>query len=142
MKAHRVYIGGPMTRIPQFNVPAFLNAQKHLISKGRDAVLPVDMDIPSERRKLLASPDGLGPAPRTWAQLLSEDLMLIGDTGVEGIVVLPGWQNSKGAKLETYFGRLLDLEIVHYPSLRRVPDHVLQGAHGLAGHWVNRYGES
>lgn len=132
MKAHRVYIAGPMSGHPQFNVPAFTNAQKDLINNhGLDAVLPVDLDIPSERKQLLASKDGSEIGPRSWATLLSEDLQLIGDTGVEGIVVLPGWQYSKGAKLETYFSRLLGLEIVHYPSLKRVSDRDLKKAHGM-----------
>lgn len=131
MKAHRIYVAGPMSGHPQFNVPAFLYAQEDLIAKDFDAILPVDLDIPSERRQLLASPDGLDAAPRSWAELLAEDLKLIGDTGVEGIVVLSGWQYSKGAKLETYFGRLLGLEIVHYPSLKKVSHRDLQRAHGI-----------
>jgi Domain of unknown function (DUF4406) len=131
MKANRVYIAGPMSNHPKFNVPAFLSAQKDLIQRGLDAILPVDMDIPSERAQLLASKDGSEPGPRSWATLLSEDLKLIGDTGVEGIVVLPGWQYSKGAKLETYFSRLLGLEIVHYPSLKKVSRRDLQRAHGI-----------
>lgn len=129
MKAHCVYIAGPMSGHPQFNVPAFLLAQEDLFRRGFDAVLPVDLDIPAERKQLLASKDGLDPAPRSWAELLAEDLKLIGDAGVEGIVVLPGWQYSKGAKLETFFGRLLGLEIVHYPSLKKVSCKTLNVAH-------------
>ncbi len=131
MKAKRVYIAGPMSGHAHFNVPAFLDAQKKLKAKGLEPVLPVDLDIPEERKQLMASKDGLDPAPRSWAELLSEDLKLIGDTGIEGIVVLPGWQYSKGAKLETYFGRLLGLEIVHYPSLKKVSRKSLQRAHGV-----------
>jgi len=131
MKAHRIYIAGPMSGHPQFNVPAFLDAQKDLIRREFDAVLPVDLDIPAERRQLLKSKDGLGASVRSWAELLSEDLKLIGDTGIEGIVVLRGWQYSKGAKLETYFGRLLGLEIAHYPTLKKVSRRDLQRAHGI-----------
>lgn len=131
MNAHRVYIAGPMSGHPKFNVPAFVAAQKNLVAQGLDAILPVDMDSPAERRQLLASKDGSEPGPRSWATLLSEDLKLIGDTGVEGIAVLPGWQYSKGAKLETYFSRLLGLEIVHYPSLKKVSRRDLQRAHGI-----------
>jgi hypothetical protein len=131
MKAHRIYIAGPMSGHPQFNVPAFLSAQEDLIERGLDAILPVDMDIPAERRQLLKSKDGMDSTPRSWAELLSEDLKLIGDTGVEGIAVLSGWQYSKGAKLETFFSRLLGLEIVHYPSLKKVSRRDLQRAHGV-----------
>jgi len=124
-------LNGPMSGHPQFNVPAFMAAQKELNQKGFDAVLPVDLDIPEERKQLLKSKDGLGESVRSWAELLSEDLKLIGDTAIEGIAVLPGWQYSKGAKLETYFGRLLGLEIVHYPSLKKVSRRDLQRAHGI-----------
>lgn len=131
MKAKRVYIAGPMSGHPKFNVPAFIEAQGDLQERGFDAVLPVDLDVPAERKQLLASKDGSEAGPRSWATLLSEDLKLIGDTGVEGIVVLPGWKYSKGAKLETYFGRLLGLEIRHYPSLKKVSSRDLVKAHGI-----------
>lgn len=131
MRAHRVYCCGPMSKIAQFNVPAFLAMQKDLIGQGFDAILPVDMEVPAERQQLLESKTGMDPSPRSWAELLAEDLKLIGDTGVEGIVVLRGWQHSRGAKLETYFGRLLGLEICHYPSLKKVSKRDLQRAHGI-----------
>src|ERR1017187_9594164 len=128
----RIYVAGPMSKIPQYNVPAFLTAETDLIGNGFDVALPVDLNIPHEVKKLLSCKTGTEPATgRIWEELLSEDLKLIGMTGVEGIVVLKGWQYSRGARLETFYGRLKNLNIKHYPSLRKVSDRELQVAHGL-----------
>jgi len=59
----------------------------------------------------------------------SRDLRVIAG-GVECIAVLLGWQASRGCRLETFYGRLLGLEIRYYPSLRKVPVRVLARALG------------
>jgi hypothetical protein len=121
-----------MSRIPFYNVPAFLDAKVDLEGRGVDVELPVDLDRPEEVKLLLASPTGTEVATgRTWAELLSEDLQLITRTERDTVVVLKGWQRSRGARLETFFARLEGLDIVHYPSLRKVSDRELQVAHGL-----------
>lgn len=102
----RVYIAGPMTGIPQFNFPAFDKLAKELRAVGFDVVSPAEMDDPETRKAALASPDG---APGTgsangesFGDFLARDLKLIADGGIEGIIVLPGWENSKGSRLETF----------------------------------------
>lgn len=120
-----------MTRIPQYNVPAFLEAQADLEAKGITAHLPVDMSEPAVQKKLLASKSGTEfVTDKTWGQLLALDLELI-ESKCDAIVVLHGWQRSRGARLETFFGRLLEYPILHYPSLRKVRGIDLQIAHGL-----------
>jgi len=139
----KVYIAGPMTGIPQFNIPAFDDAAADLRARGYDVVSPAELDDPVIREIELASPDGdlvaltaelqrRGLAKGTWGEFLARDVQLISDEGIEAIVVLPGWDKSKGARLETFVGRLCGLPILHYSpgKLEPVTHTRLAMAHG------------
>lgn len=103
----RLYLAGPMSGIEQFNFPAFREAAESLRAAGVDIVSPVEMDdndgIGDEA---LASEDGdASKLSMTWAQLLARDVMILGDeteAAVDGIVFLPGWIASRGARLEAF----------------------------------------
>lgn len=107
----RVYIAGPMTGIPQYNFPAFDSYAKTIRWAGHEVVSPSELDDPEDRAAALASPDGAPQTMhgfgKTWGDLLARDVKLIADDGFEAIVVLPGWQASRGARLETFVGNAL-----------------------------------
>jgi hypothetical protein len=117
-----------MTGIPQFNFPAFDEAAADLRMRGYTVVSPAELDRPDTRAAALASPDGaMGSGTNngeTWGDFLARDVKLIADEGIEAIVCLPGWEKSRGARLETFVGRLCDIPIVLYSEDR------LQGAFG------------
>ena len=105
-----VYIAGPMTWIPKFNFPEFDRAAKILRKMGYRVVSPSELDDPAIRRKALRSKTG---APgtgshinETWGDFLARDVKLIADGGIDAIVVIDGWEKSKGAKLETFVAKL------------------------------------
>jgi hypothetical protein len=120
----RVYLAGPMTGYPSFNFPAFdaLARDLRLVVaapgvKAYDVVTPSEME---ERDYAMASPDG---APdQKWGHYLSRDLRIIADDGIEGIVVLPDWEKSRGARVETFIAFVLGLPIFkpHYDYQGRV----------------------
>lgn len=114
----KVYLAGPMTGIPQFNFPAFDAAAADLRRRGYDVVSPAELDEPETRALALKSPDGsMGSGSHngeTWGDFLARDVKLIADEGIEAIVCLDGWQNSKGARLETFVARLAGLPILEY----------------------------
>jgi hypothetical protein len=116
----RVYIAGPMTNLPQFNFPAFDHAAKVLRALDYDVVSPAELDSPETRALAMASPDG-DPSHYaqgdTWGDFLARDVKLIADEGIEAIVTLPGWEKSRGARLETFVGRLCGLDIYEYATL-------------------------
>jgi hypothetical protein len=124
----KVYLAGPMTGIPQFNFPAFDAAAADLRARGYTVVSPAELDRPDTRAAALASPDGaMGSGTNngeTWGDFLARDVKLIADEGIEAIVCLPGWVNSRGARLETFVARLCDIPIVLYGEDR------LEGALG------------
>jgi hypothetical protein len=121
-----------MTGFPQFNVPLFDTVASALREQGWTIVSPAELDSEEVRAVALASPDGkLSPegliAGETWGDMLARDVKLLADgvevpTGemigvfegepvkirqpIDGIVLLPGWQNSRGARLEAFVGLL------------------------------------
>lgn len=112
----KVYLAGPMTGIPRFNFPAFDDAATMLRKRGYDVVSPAELDSPEHRAAAMASTDGDPTAynsqtGETWGDLLARDVKLIADEGVEAIVVLPGWECSRGARLETFVGGLCGLRV-------------------------------
>jgi hypothetical protein len=106
-----VYVCGPMTGIPQFNFPLFDSVTATLRSLGFTVTSPSELDDPETRAAALASPDGApgsGTASdETWGDFLSRDVKLIADGGIQAIVVLEGWEKSRGARLETFCANAL-----------------------------------
>lgn len=94
-----------MSGIPQFNYPAFLDAAKALREEGYEVHCPAEMDTPEVQAAALASTTGnlsdLASTGETWGDMLAADVKLIAD-GVDAIVLLPGWENSRGARLEAF----------------------------------------
>ena len=128
----RAYLAGPMSGVPQFNFPAFDAAADHLRAAGHDIVSPAELDDPATREAARNSSDGsFGSGTvngETWGDFLARDVKLIADEGIEAIIVLPGWEGSKGARLETFVASLKDLPIFLYPALNPVPGHELVAA--------------
>lgn len=113
----RYYLAGPMSGIPQFNFPAFFDAARLLRERGLDVVSPAELDDPKTRDDALASPDGKlidgKSSGQTWGDFLARDVKLIADQ-VQGIIFLPGWPRSKGAKLEAIVALLCKYEFHEY----------------------------
>jgi hypothetical protein len=93
----KVYVAGPMTGYPEFNYPAFEAAAKWLRLAGHEVVSPHEVNPPS-----------VG-FDHPWDWYMRRDLVALMD--VEAVVVLPGWEASKGAGLETYIARALGMPI-------------------------------
>lgn len=129
----KVYVCGPMTGVPHFNFPAFVAAVEDLREKGFEVVSPHELDSPSAKKAAEESLDG-DPSHYadndSWGNMLARDVKIIADRGVEAIVCLPGWENSRGAKLETFVGRLCGLQLLEYPNLNKIHVDLIDDAHG------------
>lgn len=126
----KVYLAGPMTGRKQFNIPTFDLAAADLRRRGFEVVSPAELDDPETRAIALQSPDGApgsGSANgETWGDFLSRDVKLLADGGIEAIYVLPGWEKSRGARLETFVGRALcGLPIFDFQTMTVVPPVLL-----------------
>lgn len=90
----RLYISGPMTGIEDYNFPAFNAAADQLRAAGYDVANPAD---------------GGADESKTWADYLREDLRILLDC--DAVALLPGWTESKGARLETYVAEALGMRL-------------------------------
>lgn len=90
----RIYVAGPMTGIPDFNFPAFNSAAAELRGQGLQVVNPAEHGIIEGAK---------------WADYLHYDLGRLATCSA--VYLLPGWSNSKGARLEVYVAQALGMRI-------------------------------
>lgn len=90
------YIAGPMTGHPDWNYPAFHEAAAQLRGIGYDVVNPAEMHEP---RQVLHSWE--------WYMRRSLHAML----GCDELVLLPGWEGSRGARLERQVATELGMKV-------------------------------
>src|SRR5690349_13708474 len=115
----KVYLAGPMTGHPKFNFPLFIRIAKELRHLGFEVVSPAELDDPKAREAAMNSEWGDPEEYQrltglTWADFLSRDVKLIADGGFDMIICLPGWSQSRGARLETFVGMLCGIAIYAY----------------------------
>ena len=99
----KLYLAGPMTGVPERNVPAFTAAAAELRAAGYDVFNPAELVS-----NLVFAPTG--KTARELRQALLEDTTYI-CTEAEGLAMLPGWQDSKGAVAESALGLALGLPV-------------------------------
>lgn len=120
----RVYLGGPMTGIPQFNFPAFDAAAKELRAAGFEVVSPAELDDPETRKQALGSDDGaierMEEAGHTWESFLARDILLLARPELHAGIFLPGWTRSRGANFEAAILKSLAKPVLRYPTFAPV----------------------
>lgn len=91
----RIYLSGPMSGLPNLNVPAFNAEAARLRALGFEVVNPAE----------------LNPGPDTgWHACMRNDLKALLDC--DTLVLLPGWQRSSGAHLEMHVAHRVGMAIV------------------------------
>lgn len=122
----KLYLAGPMREIPFFNFPAFKAAAAKLRAQGHYVFNPAERD-----NEVHGEDISTGNAEGCEAKAaiehgfdlrraLAEDLEFICKEA-EGIALLPGWSNSKGAQAEYATALALGLKTFH---LREDYEHV------------------
>lgn len=94
MTARRIYIAGPMTGLPEFNYPAFNTAAHQLRVEGHHVENPASNPTP-------ACGSWLGYMRMALAQLVTCD----------EVHTLPGWEQSRGARVEVMVADMLGLPV-------------------------------
>lgn len=110
-----IYISGPMSGKPYFNIPMFDRAKEILTSKGHRVISPPDEDTPAMRKACLEChtgdwfdlPESI-TSNSSYGEILGEDIKTILDGAhITGLALLPGWGHSKGATMEVLAAALL-----------------------------------
>ena len=89
-----IYLSGPMTGIDGLNFRAFFEAEERLRCEGHTPINPARL-----------------PAGLSYQEYIDTDLETIAIMA-DAILMLPGWQSSKGAKLERELAVKLNLKIM------------------------------
>lgn len=90
-----LYLAGPMTGLPDFNYPAFFVAADALRQAGYVVLNPAEI--------------GVHPT-WTWTDYMRAGLETL-TTYAEAIAVLPGWERSRGARIEVRIARKFGLRV-------------------------------
>ena len=91
IKHTKVYLSGPMTGYVEYNYPAFHAA--------RDALRAAGYEVISPARGMVDGWD--------WSDYMRRGLRDVCDA--EAVAVLPGWEQSRGARLEVECAQALGL---------------------------------
>lgn len=91
----RVYVSGPMSGLPDLNFPAFHQAAAQLRALGLQAVNPAEINPGSTM---------------SWEACMRADIKALCDC--DALVMLPGWENSRGAHLEVHLAHRLGMQVL------------------------------
>ena len=112
----RVYIAGPMARLPLFNFPAFFEAEKDWAQAGWIVVNPARIDVEA----------GFDPAHDigdTSEFYMHRDLPEV--IGCDAIALLPGWRESPGTAKELTVARWCGLAVYDAVTMELLPDETI-----------------
>lgn len=104
----KYYLAGPMSGLTDRNFPAFDAAARELRAHGVHIISPAELDWEQG-----LAPDGDLPQGSTYGDVLGRDIKIVIDD-VVGIVLLPGWEKSRGARIEAFVGLVMNKEFFLY----------------------------
>jgi nucleoside 2-deoxyribosyltransferase len=107
---NKIYIAGPMSRIREFNFPAFDEAKTELEKAGWEVISPADLDR-------AFGMDGAGKTgyekidPETFERIVDQDIEAV--RKADALFMLRGWEKSKGATAEHALARWVGKKILY-----------------------------
>jgi hypothetical protein len=109
-RVQRLYIAGPMTGHEDLNFPAFNSAAAEYRRRGAFVINPAEMNGGNAEIALTAKLTA-DEYHAHWVRCMKKDINAL--MTCDGMVMLPGWQKSRGAKLEHHIARNLGLTITY-----------------------------
>lgn len=110
----KLYIAGKVSGLPYAEVTAkFGMAQKTLEAKGYSVVNP--LAVVSKQHGISPKADRLLDTPWQWCMRWCIAALM----GCDGVVMLPCWADSRGAKLERYVAGSLGIPV--YDDVKDIP---------------------
>ena len=121
----KVYLAGPMRGIPGFNYPAFMAAARALEDAGLEVFNPAQNDIDAGfDLSDLTGHEDLSAMGFSLGKALGADLAYI-CSEADAVVLLPGWENSKGASAEVATALALGLLVWEFSPRAELWDDLL-----------------
>jgi hypothetical protein len=110
------YLTGPMAKYPKHNHPAFHRAATELRNQGHSIISPADY----------------GSLVTGWRECMKRDLHAL--LWCDAVIVLPKWDQSKGATLEANQAVDLQMPVYDLQSMladepEQIPLHVIKRAY-------------
>jgi len=90
----RIYVAGPMTGYPDLNFPLFQAVAADLRLLGNEVVNPAELN---------------SDPSKGWHDCMRVDIREL--VTCDAILMLPGWEKSKGATLERHIATALELRV-------------------------------
>lgn len=109
----KVYLAGPMRGYPQFNFPAFHEGTKRLKAVGYEVFSPAQSDLDNgfDPANMTGTHEDLDQAGFNLRDALTADLSWICQNA-DAVVVLQGWEESKGAQAEVHTAYALSIPVL------------------------------
>lgn len=95
----KIYLSGPMSGYPNYNTDAFNAAAENLRKIGHDVINPVEIKKAE---------------PTDWEGCMREDIRAMMDA--DAVATLPGWQASRGARIEVTLAKQLGMPVEQVTS--------------------------
>lgn len=102
----KIYIAGPIRGLPDLNKSAFDRYTAQLRADGHEVFNPIEKALESN---LTIEHNESLPFRRA---VFEEDLVWI-CREAEAVALIPGWENSKGAKAERAVARAIGLQVIY-----------------------------
>lgn len=116
----KIYIAGPMTGYEDFNFPAFHAAAAEIRRQGHDPLNPA------------TSFEGSQTYP--YAMYIREAVRMV--AMADAIVMLPGWENSKGALTEAMIAVTIGIPFLEFGSWSLYEGYHMN--YGILAHWIDQ----
>jgi len=104
----KVYLSGPMTGLPEYNYPRFNEVAKRIRDSGHEVYNPAEYPFDGDPKDF--------PLRTAFAEY-SRQICLECDI----LVLLEGWENSKGANAELKLAQVCGLTIETWSDNAKIP---------------------
>lgn len=108
-----IYIAGPMRGVPLYNFPAFDAATKKFREAGWEVISPAEMDRDKGFTETMPE-----PSATFLKAAIARDLSAI--SICTAIALLPGWEASRGVRVELALAEFLEIPIYCADSMERM----------------------
>lgn len=127
-----IYLSGPMSGIPNYNIPEFERYAEKYRALGFEVVSPHDLDREGGGYDTPGHDPSVGfTAPDLYRNYLRRDLRVLLDRNVARMYLMPGWHKSNGARTEATIAEAIGILLYDAETGEPYNETVVQEAQRL-----------